>query len=708
MVELFNSPRELSHSAPDLVHKSVFSHQYDDQGEPTNGHQPQPQPTPMNKARRQQTLRNVKQRHEMRTKMKLMRTSTGDIECEEYSPEKSDSYSSSGGEGHPDDRSPRSPPDGAFDNDDLENQKLKSANDMKPIPISRIISKPPTASETAPRLPPSMRASQPESVPRVGTGAAVIKQRDVSPSGMRQWTASRPAAQPQQRPILSQPSHGPAGIPTNSPMYNMLFPQSQPQHSSTTQQSSHWDRPTSVESRSSVSSSDVVHKTQAPKMQYPQKTLVIQQKSTSSSSSSPGDSPDAAPHGTTAPFPKGTATPTYSTPKDPNVLKLQASLTKPVQFTPSSARSGGTAVSCVLSPEKLLGNKPQFSISTKPAKPQKAQLYRPMSIDKGSDRVPKMVHVQHEKLTKQVQRPAGPPPAVPAQEPIPVAPQRTKHMQKKAAVGDRISGQPPLSQDQGHGQGQLSFLTFGGLLKDAGLAMPAMGPGADKQVQTSRTVEKGDNFHKEQYSKTEFQQNRSSNVVVTSSGQVVEQRQMMKQQRTVTVMAKTSKTSSTVSSGQLKSSVEPEKKKHKDKFDIDALVAKNAALALSEDELENVSDYDNFTDTNLEISSDDGGSTTETGTISECETLHDHSYGSEELNRVAEMSPDVAHQKYESEISAKPPEVPTAEQGTKGMRQVDWGKPTPKTKDGDEMPKERRRSIKELVTNFESKMSPFS
>lgn len=37
MVQLFTSPRELSHSAPDLVHQSVFSHKYDDQGEPTNG-----------------------------------------------------------------------------------------------------------------------------------------------------------------------------------------------------------------------------------------------------------------------------------------------------------------------------------------------------------------------------------------------------------------------------------------------------------------------------------------------------------------------------------------------------------------------------------------------------------------------------------------------------------------------------------------------
>ena len=60
MVELFNSPRELSHSAPDLVHKSVFSHKYDDQGEPTLSHETQQAhpTTPMNKARRQQTPRD--------------------------------------------------------------------------------------------------------------------------------------------------------------------------------------------------------------------------------------------------------------------------------------------------------------------------------------------------------------------------------------------------------------------------------------------------------------------------------------------------------------------------------------------------------------------------------------------------------------------------------------------------------------------------
>ena len=244
--------------------------------------------------------------------------------------------------------------------------------------------------------------------------------------------------------------------------------------------------------------------------------------------------------------------------------------------------------------------------------------------------------------------------------------------------------------------------------------MPVMAPGSDKQVHTSHSVETGDNFHKEQFSKTEFQQNRSANVQVTSSGQIVEQRQMVKQQRTVMVMSKTSKSGTTVSSpssNQLKSSV-GEKKKRKDKFDIDALVAKNAALAMSEDELENVSDYDNFTDTNLEISSDDGGSTTETGTMSECETLHDRSFGSQELNRVAEMSPDLAHERHEQEIRQKPPGVPAEQRPSseaEGLRKVDWGKATPKSKNEDAgMPRERRRSIKELVDNFESKMSPFS
>ena len=252
-------------------------------------------------------------------------------------------------------------------------------------------------------------------------------------------------------------------------------------------------------------------------------------------------------------------------------------------------------------------------------------------------------------------------------------------------------------------------------MKDAGL--PSLGPGGDREVRSSHTVEAGDNFRKEQFSKTEFQQNRSSNVQVTSSGQVVEQRQLVKQQRTVTVMSKTSKTSSTVTSGgQTKTSLGPgpagePKKKRKDKFDIDSLVAKNAALAMSEDELENVSDYDNFTDTNLEISSDDGGSTTETGTVSDAETLHEDQTAQASqalLERAAEMAPDVAHAQHERETRQKPPPATATEQ-----RQVDWGKATPKTKGaGDDqasgIPRERRRSIKELVDNFESKMSPFS
>ena len=718
MVELFNSPRELSHSAPDLVHKSVFSHKYDDQGEPTLSHEAQQAhpATPMNKARRQQTPRVVKHRHELRNKMKLPRSSTGDVEYEECSPEKSDSYSSSGGEGHMDDRSQRSPPDGAFDADDLESQRLKNANDMKPIPISRIISKPPTSSETAPRLPPSTRS--PDTAPKLNTGAAVIKQREISSTGMRQWTASRPA-QPQQQVNVTQQSCQGSGIPTDSPMYNMLFPATKPHQQPG--QATQWNRPNSADSRSSVSSSDVVHKTQAPRIQFPQKTLVIDRKtSSSSSSSSPGDSPDAAPKVTAAPFPRsGVTTTTRIASMDSSVPSLQASLAKPVKFTPSALRgSDGYATGGVRSSERLLGNKPLFPTSIDAPKPQQGQFSRPINMDRPSDRAPKIVHIQSEKslAPKQIQRPAGPPPVVPGQqaqqaEPTPIAPQRTKHLQKKTAQ------EKTTRQDftgPGQGQGQLSLLTLGGLLKDTGLSIPVMHPGNDKQVHTSHSVETGDNFHKEQFSKTEFQQNRSANVQVTSSGQIVEQRQMVKQQRTVMVMSKTSESASTVpspSSSQLKSSV-GEKKKRKDKFDIDALVAKNAALAMSEDELENVSDYDNFTDTNLEISSDDGGSTTETGTMSECETLHDRSFGSQELNRVAEMSPDLAHERNEQEIRQKPPGVPAEQRPSSeadGLRKVDWGKATPKSKSEDAgMPRERRRSIKELVDNFESKMSPFS
>ena len=720
MVELFNSPRELSHSAPDLVHKSVFSHKYNDQGEPTLSHETQQAhpTTPMNKARRQQTPRVVKHRHELRTKMKLQRSSTGDIEYEEYSPEKSDSYSSSGGEGHMDDRSQRSPPDGAFDTDDLESQRMKNVNDMKPIPITRIVSKPPTSSETAPRLPPSTRSPQMDTAPKLNTGAAVIKQREISSTGMRQWTASRPA-QPQQAVNVTQQSCQGSGIPTDSPMYNMLFPAAKPQQPG---QATKWDRPSSADSRSSVSSSDVVLKTQAPRIQFPQKTLVIDRKtSSSSSSSSPGDSPDAAPKGTAAPFPRSAVTTsTRVTSADSSVPSLQASLTKPVKFTPSALRgSDRYTTGGVQSPERLLGNKPVFPTSIEAPKPQQGQFGRPINMDRPSDHTPRIVHIQTEKSSSPKQRPGGPPPEVPgqraqpAEHTTPIAPQRTKHLQKKAAE-EKMTRQGYPGQGQGPNQGQLSLLNLGGLLKDSGLSMPMMGPGGDKQVHTSHSVETGDNFRKEQFSKTEFQQNRTANVQVTSSGQIVEQRQMVKQQRTVMVMSKTSKNSSTVpssSSNQLKSSV-GEKKKRKDKFDIDALVAKNAALAMSEDELENVSDYDNFTDTNLEISSDDGGSTTETGTMSECETLHDRSFGSQELDRVAEMSPDLAHERHEQEIRQKPPGVPPEQRllsDAEGLRKVDWGKATPKSKNEDAgMPRERRRSIKELVDNFESKMSPFS
>ena len=541
MVELFNSPRELSHSAPDLVHKSVFSHKYDDQGEPTlshEGHQAHPT-TPMNKARRQQTPRVVKHRHELRNKMKLQRSSTGDVEYEEYSPEKSDSYSSSGGEGHMDDRSQRSPPDGAFDADDLESQRVKNANDMKPIPITRIVSKPPTSSETAPRLPPSTRS--PDTAPKLNIGAAVIKQREISSTGMRQWTASRPA-KPQQQVNVTQQSCQGSGIPTDSPMYNMLFPATKPQQQPG--QATQWDRQSSADSRTSVSSSDVVHKTQAPRIQFPQKTLVIDRKtSSSSSSSSPGDSPDAVPKVTAAPFPRGgvtTATRVAST--DSSVPSLQASLTKPVKFTPSVLRgSDRYATGGVRSPERLLGNKPLFPTSIDAPKPQQGQFSRPVNMDRPSDRAPKIVHIQSEKSSppKQIQRPVGPLPVVPGQqaEHTPIAPQRPKHLQKKAAE------EKTARQDysgQGQSQGQLSLLTLGGLLKDSGLSMPLMGPGNDKQVHTSHSVETGDNFRKEQFSKTEFQQNRSANVQVTSSGQIVEQRQMVKQQRTVMVMSKTS------------------------------------------------------------------------------------------------------------------------------------------------------------------------
>ncbi len=786
MVELFTSPRELSHSAPDLVHQSAFSHQYDDQGEPAGGDahlpvrttaterlsQPQPQATPMSKARHA-TPRGVKQRHELRTKMKLLRTGPDEPEYEEYTADKSESHSSSGGEGQLDDRSLRSPPDGAFDADDLEALKVKGPNELKPIPISRIVSKPPTATETAPRLPPSTRSSILDRAAPAAVGSAVRQ----PPSGMRQWTASR-SGPPQLRSDIDQPTQpaqppGPSpvsavlghsqatsafqptrpvaagqsfqatgvghptqpqstfqatyatrtssppkpGAPVSSPMYNLLFPTSPPK-----QQAQPPPQTKPAEAQKSAASSDVVNRQQVPKMQFPQKALVIERKT--SSSSSAGDSPEAVPHSKTAPFPRTIAT-SQTSGIGPHVLQAPASasgvrppLTQPVKFTPGlSLRTSGA---------RDTGMIPQHAASAD-AKPRTA-----VPAGRTGDRMEKIRSLQEEKLsqTKSAgQRPSGPPPPVPvgsahpapqlAQPPSPVAPQRTKHLQKKAAAASPIT-----AQSQGQNKGQLSFVTFGGLLKDAGVPVPVVGPGGQREVHVDHTVESGDNFRKEQFSRTEFQQNRSSNVAVTSSGQLVEQRQLLKQERTVTVMSKTSKTTSSVSSGKLQPNPVAggvEKKKRKDKFDIDSLVAKNAALAMSEDELDNVSDYDNFTDTNLEVSSDDGGSTTETGDMTDGRDTPralPHGAAARDLDRVAELAPDLAHAAFEREINQKPPEVPPEQRGVSGggdatdgavgMRQVNWGEATPKDKESRQESRERRRSIKELVDNFESKMSPFS
>ncbi len=79
---------------------------------------------------------------------------------DEASPDKSESYSSSGGEDQG--QIQRSPPDGAFDSDDLEASKVKihTTAELKSIPISRVVCKPPTASETAAKLPPSNRGEE--------------------------------------------------------------------------------------------------------------------------------------------------------------------------------------------------------------------------------------------------------------------------------------------------------------------------------------------------------------------------------------------------------------------------------------------------------------------------------------------------------------------------------------------------------------------
>ena len=152
-----------------------------------------------------------------------------------------------------DDRSQRSPPDGAFDADDLESQRVKNANDMKPIPITRIVSKPPTSSETAPRLPPSTRSPQMDTGPKLNTWAQQLLSREkYRQLAMRQWTAARPAQPQQQVNVTQQPCQG-SGIPTDSPMYNMLFPATKPQQQPG--QATQWDRPSSADSRSSVSSS---------------------------------------------------------------------------------------------------------------------------------------------------------------------------------------------------------------------------------------------------------------------------------------------------------------------------------------------------------------------------------------------------------------------------------------------------------------------
>ena len=113
ILEVFNNSLDNSQSAPDLLDKSAFAEKYDDQGDLVSD---DPKYCKVSsKSKKQQTPRTVKQRHELKSRLKLMKSSadSGYLESE------SDSHSSSG----PDLHYNRTTPDGAFESDDPDHSK---------------------------------------------------------------------------------------------------------------------------------------------------------------------------------------------------------------------------------------------------------------------------------------------------------------------------------------------------------------------------------------------------------------------------------------------------------------------------------------------------------------------------------------------------------------------------------------------------------
>jgi hypothetical protein len=147
IVERFECPM-LSLSAPDLTDESVFHEAYTENGEFFN---PEAKNTlsKTSSQKRLQTPRMVKQRQEMRVKIKHMRSGSGDSYIYAVDSE-SDSYSSSGLEGQ-ETRSTqgqhRSPPDGAISDElDMRHKLVSSAEPLEkmtqPTPTIRKLTQP--------------------------------------------------------------------------------------------------------------------------------------------------------------------------------------------------------------------------------------------------------------------------------------------------------------------------------------------------------------------------------------------------------------------------------------------------------------------------------------------------------------------------------------------------------------------------------------
>ncbi len=128
MVEKFESPLRISYSAPNLTDNSVFSNSY------TNGEfDPQTsRQTSKHINKRLQTPRIVKQRHEMRVKIKHLKSGNDSYI---YAVDSESDLSSVGVDGHVGSgRHDRSPPDGAFsDEQDIKSRLTASAEDLQNV-----------------------------------------------------------------------------------------------------------------------------------------------------------------------------------------------------------------------------------------------------------------------------------------------------------------------------------------------------------------------------------------------------------------------------------------------------------------------------------------------------------------------------------------------------------------------------------------------